>query len=403
MGAITTPIPAAVIPVTNSSDNTVCPNSPGCFTVKDYWPVRSCKTECDPNVCNRGYGAYSSKDICCTPGVAFPEGCNQKLNECWVVESYNLRTCIRDDRKCLQGYGVYANQAACCSVNAAFKEGCSNQTLSAKPCWVVDTYYPSRLCRVSNTLCQAGSGSQAYDTKDQCCAANAAFTEGCSVSIPPTPCYTVDAYWPSRTCKLETEMAVCNRGWGVYPTSDVCCSPNVAFPEGCSAPSQAQASVPASAAPTATVPAPSSDVLAAVAGTVPTATATLPAAAPVPTTTPTTIAATAPIDTSTVNAIPAIQPAVAVPITSLPDNGTLPLLNATAALNATNASMPLTAVPGVTGPVAQPIPSATAVPGRAVVDPAVAAAIAAQEMGAPAAMPTPVVKATSAKEQALGL
>lgn len=112
----------------------------------------------------------------------------------------------------LTGYGVYANRAACCSVNAAFKEGCSNQTLSAKPCWVVDTYYPSRLCRVSNTLCQAGSGSQAYDTKDQCCAANAAFTEGCSVSIPPTPCYTVDAYWPSRTCKLETEMAVCNRG-----------------------------------------------------------------------------------------------------------------------------------------------------------------------------------------------
>ncbi len=50
-----------------------------------------------------GYGAYQTQELCCTPGLAFPDGCSQRPSECWVVESYNLRTCIRDDRKCLQG------------------------------------------------------------------------------------------------------------------------------------------------------------------------------------------------------------------------------------------------------------------------------------------------------------
>ena len=26
----------------------------------------------------------------------------QRPKECWVAENYNLRTCVRDDRKCLQ-------------------------------------------------------------------------------------------------------------------------------------------------------------------------------------------------------------------------------------------------------------------------------------------------------------
>jgi hypothetical protein len=40
---------------------------------------------------------------------------------------------------------------------AAFPEGCApNITVSAQPCWVVDTYYPARLCRRSRTLCTPG-------------------------------------------------------------------------------------------------------------------------------------------------------------------------------------------------------------------------------------------------------
>ncbi len=35
--------------------------------------------------------------------MAFPEGCGTTPTSCWVVENYNLKTCIRDDRKCLQG------------------------------------------------------------------------------------------------------------------------------------------------------------------------------------------------------------------------------------------------------------------------------------------------------------
>eukprot|EP00967_Tisochrysis_lutea_P009635 scaffold11275_cov15-Tisochrysis_lutea.AAC.1 len=41
-----------------------------------------------------------------------------------VVENWNMKTCIRDDRKCLQGFGVWGSQEACCAPGAAFNEGC---------------------------------------------------------------------------------------------------------------------------------------------------------------------------------------------------------------------------------------------------------------------------------------
>jgi hypothetical protein len=44
-------------------------------------------------------------------GVAFPEGCSQRPSQCWVVESFELRTCVRDDRKCLQGEAGRAARA----------------------------------------------------------------------------------------------------------------------------------------------------------------------------------------------------------------------------------------------------------------------------------------------------
>jgi hypothetical protein len=104
---------------------------------------------------------YQARDVCCSPGVAFPDGCSSRPSQCWVVESFALRTCVRDDRKCLQGYGVFPNEAACCMTGAAFPNGCANVTRAEQPCWVVDTYWPSRQCRQSRTLCAKGEAGQA--------------------------------------------------------------------------------------------------------------------------------------------------------------------------------------------------------------------------------------------------
>lgn len=65
------------------------------------------------------------------------------------------------------GFGVFPSEAACCAPQGpakqplaaapgAFPEGCGNVTKAAEPCWVVDTYWPSRQCRQSRTLCSAG-------------------------------------------------------------------------------------------------------------------------------------------------------------------------------------------------------------------------------------------------------
>ncbi|KXZ53682.1 hypothetical protein GPECTOR_6g599 [Gonium pectorale] len=152
-----------------------------CYTVADYWPYKTCRAECSDDVCKRGWGVWTSQRLCCSAGAAFPDGCSERPSQCWVMESQVTRTCRRDDRKCLQGNGV-----------------------------------------------------QSWKSKAACCAKGAAFTEGCSASAPSTPCYTVGSYWPARTCVASSDVAVCNRGWGVYANKEVCCAPNVAFPEGCS-------------------------------------------------------------------------------------------------------------------------------------------------------------------------
>jgi hypothetical protein len=63
------------------------------------------------------------------------------------------------------GFGVYPSEAACCapqgpaplaSAPGAFPEGCGNVTKAAQPCWVADTYWPTRQCRQSRTLCAQG-------------------------------------------------------------------------------------------------------------------------------------------------------------------------------------------------------------------------------------------------------
>ncbi|WIA30072.1 hypothetical protein OEZ86_000167 [Tetradesmus obliquus] len=193
-----------------------------CYVVGDRWPYRNCKAECDPAVCNRGYGVYQARDVCCSPGVAFPDGCSSRPSECWVVESFALRTCVRDDRKCLQGYGVFPNEAACCMTGAAFPNGCANVTKAEQPCWVVDTYWPSRTCRQSRTLCAKESGVQSFPSNEACCAPGGAFgAEGCSAFVPVVPCWLVaEPQYPNRRCRQSNDVALCNRGWGVFQSQE---------------------------------------------------------------------------------------------------------------------------------------------------------------------------------------
>jgi hypothetical protein len=209
---------------------------------------------------------------------------------------------------------------------------------------VVDSYYPARTCRATQIACDKrsqkageprarggavgfvrGLGRQAgadarnelaasraaasplanplallparrhlapaqWASREACCApSGGAFGQGCSTYVPKAPCYTIDTYNPVRSCKLETDVARCNRGepprqqrrplgaarqappppgcraarrcfwqdqspaspikpenlltsqpltspgWGVFQSLDVCCAPGAAFSEGCTA------------------------------------------------------------------------------------------------------------------------------------------------------------------------
>ncbi len=51
---------------------------------------------------------------------------------------------------------MFSSEAVCCTPGVAFPEGCGTVAPSPQPCWVVDTYSPSRLCRSTNTLCGKG-------------------------------------------------------------------------------------------------------------------------------------------------------------------------------------------------------------------------------------------------------
>lgn len=61
-----------------------------------------------------------------------------------------MHACVR------AGSGVYDSREVCCSPGTAFPEGCGSVAPSPSPCWVVDTYFPARTCRQSDTLCTPG-------------------------------------------------------------------------------------------------------------------------------------------------------------------------------------------------------------------------------------------------------
>ncbi|KAG1680174.1 hypothetical protein FOA52_000287 [Chlamydomonas sp. UWO 241] len=318
----------AAMPAALMADDPCPDGQPPCYIVQDYYPFKQCKSECDRTICGRGYGAWQSEDVCCAAGVAFPEGCTERPDQCWVVESFQIQTCRRDDRRCMQGYGVWPSEESCCL--GSFKSECAKLPESEEPCYVVDTYWPTRLCRESNTLCTpsaaaVAAGLQSWPTKEECCMPGAAFGDGCSSGPPPTPCWTIDTYNPVRKCRLEEDVAGCNRGWGVYQSEAICCAPNVAFPDGCSE--------PVAATPTAT-PAPAKPAPAT-----PKVPATPAAATPMP------LAAATPMPPAA--ATPPVPPAAATPVppaaaTPVPPAAATPVVNAT---NATTEE-PLMMVPG---------------------------------------------------------
>ncbi|KIY97667.1 hypothetical protein MNEG_10297 [Monoraphidium neglectum] len=246
-GEVAFAAPASPSPSPDAASDAGCATP--CFVVEDYYPYRTCKAECNQQICSRS--------------VAFPEGCSQRPSECWVVESFNLRTCIRDDRKCLQGYGVYPNEQTCCAPGAAFPEGCAtNLTQSPEPCWVVDAYYPARTCRATRTACD--TRGQTWPTSEACCAPQSgAFGEGCSTYVPKAPCYVIDSYNPVRKCRLENDIARCSRGWGVFQSAEVCCAPGAAFTEGCTQPPSDEAAASAAAPPAPAAAAPAAPAAAA--------------------------------------------------------------------------------------------------------------------------------------------
>ena len=69
-----------------------------------------------------------------------------------------------------------------------------------------------------------------WRTEAECCRPGAAHAEGCS---KPEPCWTADAYWPERTCGKTDDQAICTRGWGAFASEDECCAAGAAFSDGC--------------------------------------------------------------------------------------------------------------------------------------------------------------------------
>jgi hypothetical protein len=205
-------------------------SSPLCFVASSSSPIRKCKGICDVSECkSRG---YVSDEICCSPGVAFSDGCQKRMTDCYVVESKEMKTCTSDPRACLRGSGVFPSMDVCCL--ASFGSNCTVLPTTTKSCWIIDTYYPARLCKSSSTLCSEeaqAAGVASYPSQDVCCAS--AFSDGCSAP-PPVPCFFVDSYYPDRTCTMSSDIAECNRGWGVYGSNEVCCSKGVGFSDGCS-------------------------------------------------------------------------------------------------------------------------------------------------------------------------
>ncbi|GMH41930.1 hypothetical protein BSKO_09849 [Bryopsis sp. KO-2023] len=202
--------PSAAIPVSDLD----C-----CYEPQDFWPFFNCRKNCAPGTCERESNVYATKEDCCAPGGAFADGCRES-SDCYVVDSYLKKTCKIDNEKCSRGWGVWPTMEECCAPGEAFSNGCTDYK-EGDPCWIVDTFYPSKLCR-ETTECSRGLGLFAWKTKEKCCAPGAAFPAGCT-NVESSSCYMASDFFPEKDCVLVEDASKCSRGWGTYSGKEECC------------------------------------------------------------------------------------------------------------------------------------------------------------------------------------
>ncbi|KAG7666682.1 hypothetical protein KSW81_000455 [Nannochloris sp. 'desiccata'] len=84
-------------------------------------------------------------------------------------------------------------------------------------------------CATTNlTRCSFNWGQ--WPSENECCAPGRAFPEGCTV---PEPCWVGTDWFPKRKCGTTDERSTCTRGWGTYTSERECCAAGAAFTDGC--------------------------------------------------------------------------------------------------------------------------------------------------------------------------
>ncbi|GMH42298.1 hypothetical protein BSKO_10217 [Bryopsis sp. KO-2023] len=186
-----------------------------CFVVERWSPYPTCYQPPDKELCNRGWGVFSDKEICCWR--SFQRACGQEPTECYVVEDYNSKSCTKDKRFCLRGWGVFDSMETCC--RASFDGGCKDHP--EEECWIRDTLYTARkLCRKTQAMCSL-SWMKKYKTEAECCAPYALYMRGCD-DPPPTTCWLIESQNP-RLCRKSEDTALCARNWGIFISEKDCC------------------------------------------------------------------------------------------------------------------------------------------------------------------------------------
>ena len=92
------------------------------------------------------------------------------------------------------------------------------------------TYHPTQACRPSTDFAECTRNWGQWASQEACCAPGAAFADGCS---KPEPCWVASAFWPARACGLTDDQGLCQRGWGAFTSEGACCAAGAAFSDGC--------------------------------------------------------------------------------------------------------------------------------------------------------------------------
>ncbi|KAH7620906.1 hypothetical protein NADE_003515 [Nannochloris sp. 'desiccata'] len=194
-----------------------------CVVPESYYPFRTCKVSSNPRECGKGWNAWASFADCCRPGNggAFPQGCTNfnKQVECYIPSSfYPQRFCQATTNltRCSFNWGQWPSENECCAPGRAFPEGCT----VPEPCWVGTDWFPKRKCGTTDERSTCTRGWGTYTSERECCAAGAAFTDGCGdVDAAETPTgengefldaneYGDDVYAPAMDALLAEQSAM---------------------------------------------------------------------------------------------------------------------------------------------------------------------------------------------------